>query len=1056
MAAGASKAPAPTPRPPEHASGPSSVVLHQNPRLHSGATGGEASAQGGGALVAAAVQGVGGDGGKVAAARGVGGDDEGRVEVHGVGGGEVRAAAAQCGRGGGGDPIVTKDTTGVAPPVGASEAMEDMVQASAAARALVHLLLAACGGGGDGLISGKTGATGATAPVLHRACTVSGLLGRGVRTGCKGEGQGRDTGHPNPNPNPNFGAPEGMWMQQKEAVAGAAISTTRTTSGTQQRSRPSLTPAPSPELVAAIVEALAEVMRTWDASLAPTGEAGGVPTVMTCQAVAGEGGAPATDGVGAVCGGYGDKKTLGMTGGAAATLQQACELPVPTGREGWTCCMGDPQGRAASAAGNHPGIPNPNPNPKRGAPAETGTRQEAGAAIPNTSTTLEVQQRRLLALSPASSPELAAAIVEAVAAAMRTGDASLESAGAAGGDLTSMMGHAAAGEGAPAAGGGGAVCRRSDPVPALPSSQGRRYVEALAPRSPRAAKKSFEEVGANFKEISMCNNVPGVFYNDEEVKALSDTYKFSLIGKFSGRRPSPQIVYQGFKGLGLSSPYNIRFLRAGHIFLHLTSNEDMARIWTRGVWRIGGSILRIFKWTPHFSYEAESSLVPVWVQFPDLPVHMFNKNCVFSMARIVGCPIKIDEATADGSRLFMARACVEIDLLKPRVEQFLIGIGDEHRLQRVVYERTPEYCQYCRHLGHAEADCYVAGNKPRPGWHRDRVDPIPPGADLRERLDQRERDRKGKAVVVEDSEAQDFQRVGGRRTGQTWARKQLHFRMGQEATQELHTQVNSFEVLKDTGEEEDAGDDVMEGAGGREALGDTPQVGTETDDGVGEEEDRVVETQLVEVEDRRPVQLGQHQTLRQTSQVLGQQDSASVEGGEQQVGDQSSQSFGQGEQASQTAQRSGIGAHQKNTDGAQGQGGLSKGLKDVSLISGEEPRVLETSGELPEDDCLDRYSSSSADQGVSEDLGQKEPARRIQVIPESSEDPDFQKTFEEYEEADTSSSSRGGHSLASVVSPPRGRKAGMPKVFKAQWPKVGLEPRMTRSQTSKQARTPSH
>ncbi|KAG6526875.1 hypothetical protein ZIOFF_008962 [Zingiber officinale] len=681
-----------------------------------------------------------------------------------------------------------------------------------------------------------------------------------------------------------------------------------------------------------------------------------------------------------------------------------------------------------------------------------GTQQEAGAAIPNTNTTLEMQQRRMPALSPASSPELAAAIVEAVMAAMRARDASLASAGTAAGDLTPKMDHAVAGEGAPAAGGGGAVCRSSDPVPAFPSSPGRRYVDALAPRSPRAAKKSFEEVGANFKEFSVYNDVPGVFYNDEEVKALSDPYKFSLIGKFSGRRPPPQIVYQGFKGLGLSSPYNIRFLRAGHIFLHLTSNEDMARIWTRGVWRIGGSTLRIFKWTPHFSYEAESSVVPVWVQFPDLPVHMINKNCVFSMARIVGCPIKIDEATADGSRLFMARACVEIDLLKPRVEQFLIGIGDEHRLQRVVYERTPEYCQYCRHLGHAEVDCYVAGNKPRPEWHRDRVDPIPPGADLRERLNQRERDRKGKAVVVEDSEAHDFQRVGGRRTGQTWARKQQPSRMGQKSAQELHAQGNSFEVLKDIGEEEDAGDDVVGGAGDKEALEDYPQLGTEKDDGVGADEDRVSKTQRVEVEDRMPVQLGQCQTLWQTSLDSDQQDSVSVEGGEQQVGDQTPQCFGQGEQVSQTVQRSGIGAQQRNTDGAQGQGGASRGLQEAGLISGEEPRVLESSRELPEDDGLDRYSSSSADQGVSDDLGQKKPARRTQVTPEGSDDPDFQKTFVEYEETDTSFSSRGGRSLASVVSPPRERKAGMPKVLKVQRPRVEFEPRVTRSQASRQRR----
>ncbi|KAG6466890.1 hypothetical protein ZIOFF_075312 [Zingiber officinale] len=894
MAAGASKAPAPAPLSPEHAPGPSSAALHQNPRLHSGATGGEATAQGGEALAAAAVRGVGGDGGKAAAAQDVGGDDEGRVVEHGVGGGEVRAAAAQCGRGGGGDPRVTKETTGVAPPVGASESMADAVQASVAARALVHLLLAACGGCGDGLTSGKMGATGETAPALQQACKDFGLSGRGVRTGCMGEGQGRAAGNPNPNPNPNFGAPEESWTQQ-DAVAGAAISTTRTTLGTQQRSLPALTPASSPELVAAIAEALAEVMRAWDASLAPTGEAGGDPTARTCRAVAGEGGAPATGGV-------------------------------------------------------------------------------------------------------------------------------------------------------------GAVCMVSDPAPAPPSSRGKLYVEALAPGSPRAAKKSFEEVGANFKEFSMCNDMPGVFYNAEEVKVLSDPYKFSLIGKFSGRRPPPQIVYQSFKGLGLSSPYNIRFLRAGHIFLHLTSKEDMARIWTRGVWRIGGSILRIFKWTPHFSYAAESSVVPVWVQFPDLPVHMFNKNCVYSMARIVGCPIKIDEATADGSRLFMARACVEIDLLKPRVEQFLIGIGDEHRLQRVVYERTPEYCQYCRHLGHAEVDCYVAGNKPRPEWHRDRVDPIPPGADLRERLNQRERDRKGKAVVVEDSEAHDFQRVGGRRTGQTWARKQQPSRMGQKSAQELHAQGNSFEVLKDIGEEEDAGDDVVGGAGDKEALEDYPQLGTEKDDGVGADEDRVSKTQRVEVEDRMPVQLGQCQTLWQTSLDSDQQDSVSVEGGEQQVGDQIPQCFGQGEQVSQTVQRSGIGAQQWNTDGAQGQGGASRGLQEAGLISGEEPRVLESSRELPEDDGLDRYSSSSADQGVSDDLGQKKPARRTQVTPEGSDDPDFQKTFVEYEETDTSFSSRGGRSLASVVSPPRERKAGMPKVLKAQRPRVEFEPRVTRSQASRQRR----
>ncbi|KAG6466653.1 hypothetical protein ZIOFF_075557 [Zingiber officinale] len=708
MAAGASKAPAPAPLPPEHAPGPSSVALRQNPRPHSGATGGEATAHGGEALAAAAVRGFGGDGGKAAAAQGVGGNDEGRAAVHGVGGGDGRAAAAHCCRGGGGFLIGTQEKASVSPSAGASETKADTMPASEAVRALVHLLLAVCGGCGDMQALGTTGPTGEKAATMQQACILPVPPGRGDRTGCMGVVQGRAAGSAgnipgNPNPNPNSGAPEDVRTQQD--AAGAVIPSSRMASETQ---------------ASAAARALVRLLVT-------------------------------------ACGGCGDGLTLGTSGDTAPALQQACTVSALAGKEARTSCMGDVQGRAA-------GNPNPNPNPSLVAPEETWTQRDAvaGAGIPATRTTSEMQQRSLPALSPVPSPELGATFVEALAEVMRTRDGSWAPAGAAGGGPTAMTCHAVAGEGgAPATGGVGAVGTVSDPAPAPPSLHGKLYVDALAPRSPRAAKKSFEEVGANFKEISMCNNVPGVFYDAEEVKALSVPYKFSLIGKFSGRRPPPQMVYQGFKGLGLSSPYNIRFLRAGHIFLHLTSNEDMARIWTRGVWRIGGSILRIFKWTPHFSYEAESSVVPVWVQFPDLPVHMFNKNCVFSMARIVGCPIKIDEATADGSRLFMARACVEIDLLKPRVEQFLIGIGDEHRLQRVVYERMPEYCQYCKHLGHAEADCYVAGNKPRPEWHRDRMDPIPPGADLRERLDQRERDRKGKAVVVEDSEAQGFQRVGG-------------------------------------------------------------------------------------------------------------------------------------------------------------------------------------------------------------------------------------------------------------------------------------------------------
>ncbi|KAG6507100.1 hypothetical protein ZIOFF_032441 [Zingiber officinale] len=71
---------------------------------------------------------------------------------------------------------------------------------------------------------------------------------------------------------------------------------------------------------------------------------------------------------------------------------------------------------------------------------------------------------------------------------------------------------------------------------------------------------------------------------------------------------------------------------------------------------------------------------------------------------------------ADDSRLTMARVCVEIDLLKPKIEDFWIGIGEDRRLQKVIYERQPKYCLHCQHLGHSVEECYGNGYHPNLAW----------------------------------------------------------------------------------------------------------------------------------------------------------------------------------------------------------------------------------------------------------------------------------------------------------------------------------------------------
>ncbi|XP_074565078.1 uncharacterized protein LOC141821603 [Curcuma longa] len=341
------------------------------------------------------------------------------------------------------------------------------------------------------------------------------------------------------------------------------------------------------------------------------------------------------------------------------------------------------------------------------------------------------------------------------------------------------------------------------------------YAAVLQPASPRASKKNLEDVGEDFKQATIYNDKPGIFYTEEEVASMAEPYRFALVGKFSGLRPKPQEVLQAFRNLGLSGFYNIRFLRSGYIFMHLSTSEDMARIWTRGIWYIGGVSLRIFKWTPNFSYTVESSVVPVWIQFPDLPIHMFNKKGLFSAAKIVGTPIKIDEATADCSRLTMALVCVEIDLLKPRIEEFWIGIGEEKRLQKVVYERVPNYCKQCCHLGHTEEECYANGNRPKPQRKAGKEDGARGGEDLRVRLNRKYAAGNDKGTVNTTVEPrEEVQKKNGGET-QIWTVKKGNSKAQEQEKTHEQEQGNRFQVLNIEEEEDQVEVEEIDGGARR-------------------------------------------------------------------------------------------------------------------------------------------------------------------------------------------------------------------------------------------------
>ncbi|KAI3462734.1 hypothetical protein Pfo_019397 [Paulownia fortunei] len=218
----------------------------------------------------------------------------------------------------------------------------------------------------------------------------------------------------------------------------------------------------------------------------------------------------------------------------------------------------------------------------------------------------------------------------------------------------------------------------------------------------RSLKKSFDKSDANFVgTIDQFKGKPTIFYNKDETTQLIAPFNFTLVEKFSHGFPSFKSLRAKFSSLSLMGAFDIGLINSKHILNKLAHEDDFTRIWSRQIWWMDGFQMRVFKWTPEFDVEVESSVAPVWIGFLELPIHLFSKRALYGIASLIGIPLKVDEPTTDHTRPSVARV-------------LYLGIGESVILPKVTYENWPLYCTACKHIGHSVADCYEIGNKPRP------------------------------------------------------------------------------------------------------------------------------------------------------------------------------------------------------------------------------------------------------------------------------------------------------------------------------------------------------
>ena len=172
--------------------------------------------------------------------------------------------------------------------------------------------------------------------------------------------------------------------------------------------------------------------------------------------------------------------------------------------------------------------------------------------------------------------------------------------------------------------------------------------------SPGFRAKSFSDLFSSSSQhrmhveatLSTHRGEPAISFARDAIEAIAQPFQFALVGKFSRTRPAMTDIRKFFLSLDLKGSYSIGLMDGRHVLIKLHNEADFMHIWTRNIWYIHGSAMRVFKWTTSFHVAKESSLAAVWFSLSKLPVNLLDKYCLFKLVSCLVSLLLIDAATA--------------------------------------------------------------------------------------------------------------------------------------------------------------------------------------------------------------------------------------------------------------------------------------------------------------------------------------------------------------------------------------------------------------------------
>lgn len=120
---------------------------------------------------------------------------------------------------------------------------------------------------------------------------------------------------------------------------------------------------------------------------------------------------------------------------------------------------------------------------------------------------------------------------------------------------------------------------------------------------------------------------------------IAEDCKWTMVGKFTMGRPKIEAILAKFieqtplKGKVRIGAYDYR-----HVFIDFDNEIDFNTVYFQRFMGITGSLMRMFKWSPDFDPNEETSLAPIWVLLQKLPFHVFKWDYLKQVLEQIGTP----------------------------------------------------------------------------------------------------------------------------------------------------------------------------------------------------------------------------------------------------------------------------------------------------------------------------------------------------------------------------------------------------------------------------------